>query len=99
LPDKAIDIIDEASARKSTITQKLEKDDSYLKYESQLKKLDKKIEYAIDSQDYFGAAELKEQQEDIKHKMQQVRQDKLLPVHLRQTIKPDDIGQVLAEKT
>lgn len=99
LPDKAIDIIDEASARKSTITRKLEKDDTYNKYEKQLKELDKKIEHAIDSQDYFGAAELKEQQENIKHKMQQVRQDKLLPVHLRQIIQPDDIGQVLADKT
>jgi len=90
-PDKAIDIIDEASARKSTMSEKLENDDSYNKLEKKVLIIEKKIESAIETQDYFAAAEFKEKQEAIKQQMQQVRSKKLLPKHLRQHIDAGDI--------
>jgi len=39
LPDKALDIIDEACARKSTMQQKLANDDSYKKAEKKIEKI------------------------------------------------------------
>ncbi|HMT01199.1 MAG TPA: ATP-dependent Clp protease ATP-binding subunit [Candidatus Absconditabacterales bacterium] len=98
LPDKAIDIIDEAAARKSTINEKLENDEDYQKYEADLEVIHVKLEKAIEKQDYFGAAELKEEEENIKKLMKTVRNKKNLPAHLRPEINKNDIGIVLADK-
>ncbi|MEI7919991.1 MAG: AAA family ATPase [bacterium] len=53
LPDKALDIIDEACARKSTMNEKLDNDKDYKKFEETLAKIQEKIEQAIEKQDYF----------------------------------------------
>lgn len=98
LPDKAIDIIDEAAARKSTINEKLENDEDYIKYETDLQIIHEKLEKAIEKQDYFSAAELKEEEESIKKLMKTVRTKKNLPAHLRPEINKNDIGIVLADK-
>jgi len=98
LPDKALDIIDEACARKSTMSQKLENDDGYKKSEIKIKKVEKEIEQAIDSQDYFKAAELKEKQEKLKKDMLNIRNSKNIPMHLRPEINKNDIGSVISEK-
>ncbi len=99
LPDKAFDIIDEACARKSTLSQKLENDNDFKQNEKKLQKLNKEIEKAIEQQDYFKAAWLKEKQENIKKDMQKIRTHKNIPLHLRPEIIPEDIGDVLADKT
>ena len=99
LPDKALDIIDEACARKSTMNQKLGNDKDYKKYEETLTKIQKKIEDAIEKQDYFGAAELKAKEEEAKIEMQKIRTNKNIPINLRQIISKEDIGNVLADKT
>ncbi len=99
LPDKALDIIDEACARKSTMNQKLDNDKDYKKYEETLAKIQAKIEEAIEKQDYFGAAELKAKEEEAKQEMLKIRTNKNIPTHLRQTISQEDIGNVLADKT
>lgn len=99
LPDKALDILDEACARKSTMNQKLGNDKEYKKYEETLAKIQKKIEDAIEKQDYFGAAELKAKEEEAKIEMQKIRTNKNIPINLRQTISKEDIGNVLADKT
>lgn len=98
LPDKAIDIIDEAAARKSTMRQKLEKDDSYVKHEQEIKTVQSQIEKAISKQDYFKAAELKEKEEKIKSELTKLRASKNIPHHLRPLITKQDVGQVLADK-
>lgn len=98
LPDKAIDIIDEASARKSTMNEKLEKNNEYQKQEEKLIAVQEKIEKAIEKQDYFQAAELKEQEEKIKAHMKTLRMKNTLPEHLRPTVDLADIGRVLADK-
>jgi ATP-dependent Clp protease ATP-binding subunit ClpC len=99
LPDKALDIIDEACAKKSTMTQVLEKDDTYKEQEARLKKIETDIEKAIDKQDYFKAAELKEEEEAIKKDMRKIRNTKNLPLHLRLSIETQDVGEVLADKS
>lgn len=99
LPDKALDIIDEACARKSTMNQKLDNDKEYQKFEETLTKIQTKIEEAIEKQDYFGAAELKSKEEEAKQEMQKIRTNKNIPTHLRPIIDEKDIGNVLADKT
>ena len=98
LPDKAIDIIDEACARKSTMMEKMEMNDDFVQLENSLVALSKKIEQAIEKQDYFAAANHKQQEEAIKAQMKQMRMQNTLPEHLRPTITKEDIGVVLAEK-
>jgi len=98
LPDKALDLIDEACAKKSTMTGKLENDEEYKKQELDIQEIQKKIETAIEKQDYFGAASLKEQEENIKKNMLLMRNQKNIPTHLRPSIKKEDIWIVLAEK-
>jgi ATP-dependent Clp protease ATP-binding subunit ClpC len=98
LPDKAIDLIDEACARVSTLSAKLEQANDYTKIEKEIEEIHQTIEKVIKDQDYFKAAELKQQQEDLKKKLTQVRQQHTLPRHLRPTIDESNIGRVLADK-
>lgn len=99
LPDKALDIIDEAAARKSTLIAKLENDESFIAYEKDLWKIQKQIEKAIENQDYFSAAELKKKENNIKEDMRNIREQKALPHHMRPTVESLDIGNVLSDKT
>jgi ATP-dependent Clp protease ATP-binding subunit ClpC len=98
LPDKALDIIDEACAKKSTMIEKLNNDDDYKKQEEKINKIQIQIEESIEKQDYFGAAALKEKEEKIKHDMHKIRSSKNIPTHLRVEINKEDIGNVLADK-
>ncbi len=98
LPDKAIDIIDEACARVSTLQAKLEVNNDYLKVQWRIEQLQQKIEKAIEKQDYFKAAEHKEKEEILKKKLKTMRQQNALPKHLRPIISVHDVWQVLADK-
>lgn len=99
LPDKAIDLIDEASAKTSTLASKLELNEEYQQKEDDIKKIDSKIEKAIEKQDYFSAAELKKQQESLKQELLTVRKTVALPSHLRPTVDMSAIADVLSSKT
>lgn len=99
LPDKALDIIDEACARKSTMQTKLENDDEYKKIEKKINKVKEQIDKAIENQDYFQAAELKEQEDELKNSLLKIRNRKNIPSHLRPLIDKQDIWEVLADKT
>lgn len=98
LPDKAIDIIDEACARVSTLQSKLEANNDYLKLQKRITGLEGKIQKAIEKQDYFKAAEYKEQEEKLKKELKWMRQQNALPKHLRPKITQQHIGEVLADK-
>jgi ATP-dependent Clp protease ATP-binding subunit ClpC len=98
LPDKAIDLIDEASARLSTLQQKLKENSAYTKKEKEIATIKKKIEKAIEKQDYFRAAELKEQEEACKKQLSTMRKQHVLPKDLRPTVTYMDVGRVLSEK-
>ena len=86
LPDKALDILDEACARKSTMQEKLEVNDDYQKAEKEIESIQKKITKAIENQDYFTAADLKEKEENLKQKLQSIRNKSTIPTHLRSMI-------------
>ncbi|MBP6256737.1 UvrB/UvrC motif-containing protein, partial [Patescibacteria group bacterium] len=77
---------------------KLEENNEYAKTEKQIKNLQKQIEKAIEKQDYFKAAELKEQEEQLKTKIKTLRHRQLLPKHLRSVVNESHISQVLADK-
>lgn len=98
-PDKAIDIIDEAAARASTLTTLIAQDEHHQKLSKDITKLSEKIQTAITDQDYFLAAELKLKEKDLKDKLHTVRSSKALPLHLRPVVDIEDIGRVLADKT
>ncbi len=98
LPDKALDVLDEACAKKSVITDKLQDDIDYKKKEKEIKKLQKKIELAIEKQDYFKAASFKEEEEQIKKEMNTIRMKKNIPVKMRPKITKKDIWDVLSSK-
>lgn len=98
LPDKAFDIIDEASARKSTMETKLDNDKEYQATEKEIDILEKKIQRAIESQDYFLAANLKEEEQKLKEELANIRSNKNIPLHLRPLISAEDIGNVVSEK-
>lgn len=66
---------------------------------TQLDNLDKDIEEAIQGQDYFAAAKLKKDKDEIKEKLQHINTSKNLPMHMRPPVQKDHIGQVLASKT
>lgn len=98
-PDKAIDIIDEAAARKSTFATKLDLDEDYAKMSEQITLLTKQIEKSVADQDYFTASELKQKIQKLKDKLRTLRSSKAMPMHLRPIVEKDDVGRVLADKT
>lgn len=98
LPDKAIDILDEACARKSTLNDKLKNNDEYKKLEKQVQNIQNKIEKNIQKQDYFSAAELKEEEEKLKQKMKDLRYVNVMPKHLRLNIESEDVAYTIWDK-
>ncbi len=98
LPDKAIDLIDEACARKAIIKLDAESNKQYKHINEQSAAIDVQIEQAVADQDYFAAAELKKQQNELKLKLQELKGSSTTPHHLRPTVTASDINNVIAEK-
>jgi ATP-dependent Clp protease ATP-binding subunit ClpC len=98
LPDKAIDLLDEAAARKSVLLSKLENNDEYSEILDSLKIIENKIQAAVSEQDYFKAAELKQEELTLKNKVKNLKTKSTMPAHLRPTVDEQDIGKVLSDK-
>lgn len=98
LPDKAIDLLDEACARSSTITEKLNNNENYIKQKKSLEDIQTKLEKAITDQDYFKAAEYKDQEDTLKKQMNSMRDQNILPKHLRPIVDINEITNVIADK-
>ncbi len=98
LPDKAIDLIDEACARKAIVKLDETSSQQYKLINGQSAGIDALIEQAVGDQDYFAAAELKKQQNELKLKLQELRGSSNTPHHLRPIVTSSDINNVLAEK-
>jgi ATP-dependent Clp protease ATP-binding subunit ClpC len=98
LPDKAIDLIDEACARKAIVKLDAESNKQYKVINEQSAAIDVQIEQAVADQDYFAAAELKKQQNELKIKLQELKGSSNTPHHLRPTISSADINNVIADK-
>ncbi|HMY80266.1 MAG TPA: ATP-dependent Clp protease ATP-binding subunit [Candidatus Absconditabacterales bacterium] len=98
LPDKAIDLLDEASARKSVLLTSLEHNHDFTKAQHELEVIDQQIQVAVEEQNYFKAASLKQEAGIIKDHIKLLRTKSNMPSHLRPTVDSNDIGNVLSDK-
>jgi ATP-dependent Clp protease ATP-binding subunit ClpC len=96
LPDKAIDLIDEASALKRIKTTK---DTSELKkLQRQLGKIIKKKEGAVSAQNYELAAEYRNQEIELQHTIEKAKRVEI-PRDQRENVDEDDIARVVSTMT
>ncbi len=97
LPDKAIDLVDEAAAAK-----RINYADSKVKNELEIKisEIGEKKKAAVDSQDFEAAQTLKEEEEKLKERLS-LLQDKVKPDEdgYTGTLTVDDVAVVLAKWT
>lgn len=95
LPDKAIDLIDEASSRVRlrTFTQP----DSLQEIENKIKDLESEKEAAINSQDFENAAKIRDKQKELKSELENIK-DKWLEENERNNsvVLPEDISQIVS---
>ncbi len=95
LPDKAIDIIDEASSRTKLGSYVMPK--KLKKYEDELKQLSIMKEEAIKAEDFDGASEIKRKQIKKKEKYEKLLADWNKQMETAKTVvDEDDIAQVVA---
>lgn len=98
LPDKAIDLIDEACSRKTDKIISKKNIKEVEKLEKKIWDIEKKIEKAVSEQDYFTAAEYKEKIVDIKQKMYDLENKNNTPKSKRQNVSWEDVENVIVEK-
>jgi ATP-dependent Clp protease ATP-binding subunit ClpC len=97
LPDKAIDVLDEAAAGRSLQNARLSPE--LQEIEDSLEKLGLKQQEAVKDQKYHLALKLKQEQQELKEKRESLLEasdgDKRSPIE----ISPDDIANVVARMT
>ena len=97
LPDKAIDLIDEACSLKS---MKYNFDEAGIKkLKEENVKLQKRIEAAVVSQQYKKAVTLKQKQVELEEKIFNLKKKFKIPKSKRLSVKPEDIQRVLSMTT
>ena len=94
LPDKAIDLIDEACSLKSMKYNFDEKE--IIKIREKMSKNQKKIENAVISQQYKKAVIYKETQKEYEKEIQNLKERFKIPKDKRFWVKPEDIHRVLS---
>jgi len=97
LPDKAIDLIDEACSLKSMKYNFDEKETKKLKEKSA--SLQKQIESAVIAQHYKKASSLKEKQAEIEAKITDIKQKFTIPKEKRLEVTEFDIQKVISIST
>lgn len=97
LPDKAIDLIDEACSLKSMKYNVNEEE--IIKLKEQSVALQKQIENAVITQSYKRASELKEDQRKVEEKILDKKNKFSIPKNKRFKVKKDDIQKVLSIST
>ena len=98
LPDKAIDLLDEAAARISTKTISKAKKNKIKKLEDEIKEIEEQVQEAVNNQDYFLAAELKEKINELNQEIYKLRSANDTPKEKRPLLTAEDIEKVIAEK-
>ncbi len=95
LPDKAIDLVDEASSRVRlrTFTQP----DSLQEIENRIKDLESEKEAAINAQDFENAAQIRDRQNELKTELDNIK-DKWMEENERNNsvVLPEDIAQIIS---
>ena len=97
LPDKAIDLVDEACSMKSMKYNFDEKEIKKLKEKSA--KLQKRIEQSVIAQHYKKAVSLKEDQKTIEVEIQNLKKKFTIPKDKRFWVREEDIQRVLSVTT
>lgn len=98
LPDKAIDLVDEACSRKSSKKVNKLKNKKIDKLLEKINILEKDMKKAVENQDYFSAADYKEEILTSKWKIHKLQSKDDTPVSQRENISWDDIEKVISEK-
>ncbi|MBD3330600.1 AAA domain-containing protein [Candidatus Peregrinibacteria bacterium] len=96
LPDKAIDLIDEAAAKKRIRSKS--NNDEIRKLQKKISSIIKKKEQCVSRQDYEKAATLRNQELEISKKIEDQRYVKL-PREKREKLTEDDIAEVVSSVT
>lgn len=97
LPDKAIDLIDEACSLKSMKYNFDEKETVKLK--EKVAKLQSQIEQAVISQSYKKATKLKEQQAKVEDEIRSLKEKFVIPKEERLNVDHEDVQKVLSIAT
>jgi ATP-dependent Clp protease ATP-binding subunit ClpC len=98
LPDKAIDLIDEACSKVRLESHTSPKDVKAL--EAELEKLNIEKVEAIQAENYEGAAEIKKKTDEIKVKLEAAQEDwKNRAISIDQIVTPERIAQIIASWT
>ncbi len=97
LPDKAIDLIDEACSRKSMKYNYIE--NNIKEYKLELEKIQKEIDNFVISQKYEKAIQAKEKQKEIENKIKETRWRIKIPYEKRLHITKEDIQQIINQIT
>ncbi|MBT3865463.1 ATP-dependent Clp protease ATP-binding subunit [Candidatus Peregrinibacteria bacterium] len=97
LPDKAIDLIDEASSLKRIKTKSTDSD-KLKKLQKKLQSIIKKKEECVSRQDYEKAAELRNEELDASTQIEAQKKTKV-PRSQRKKIGEEDIAKVIASMT
>lgn len=96
LPDKAIDVMDEAAALKGMVSK--QESDTLKEYQRQLKRITKEKEGAVSNQDYEKAADLRQQELILMDKIEEEKHVKI-PREMRGSIDSEDIARVISRMT
>ncbi|MFA5842314.1 MAG: ATP-dependent Clp protease ATP-binding subunit [Candidatus Gracilibacteria bacterium] len=96
LPDKAIDLMDEAASLKGMQAKNLKQD--LVKHQKELNAIIQQKEEAVSKQDYEKAAELRTEELTLMEKVEEARKIKV-PKELRGKIDAEDIAAVLSKAT
>lgn len=97
LPDKAIDLIDEACSLKS-MKYNIDEDE-IKKIKEKIEDLQKKIEQAVISNQYKKAVSLKQEQKDLEDKIWKIKRKFIIPKEKRLNVEASDIQKVLSIAT
>jgi ATP-dependent Clp protease ATP-binding subunit ClpC len=97
LPDKAIDLIDEACSLKS-MKYNIDEDE-IVKLKEKISELQKKIEAAVISSQYKKAVTLKQQQKELEDKINNLKRKFSIPKEKRLKVDASDIQRVLSIAT
>lgn len=97
LPDKAIDLIDEACSLKS-MKYNIDEEE-IIKLKEKVAELQKKIEQAVVNSQYKKAVWLKQEQKDLEEKIQTLKRKFSIPKEKRLNVDASDIQKVLSIAT
>ncbi|MFQ6131312.1 MAG: ATP-dependent Clp protease ATP-binding subunit [Armatimonadota bacterium] len=97
LPDKAIDLIDEAASKRRIEISSAPPEIREL--EAELEKLDFEGQRAADARDYERAIEIRDQAEPLRAKLKQAKESWQAESGVGDTVEAEDIAQIVSEWT